>query len=172
MRNVAHTWELVPSHRDYDLGSGYFYALSTALPNVFADLHPAIARGTASAWLVNTVEPVLARVGGGLGYSFIPEAYLNFGWFGVVLVPAVIGYAVVRAVAWAERSSDPARLAALACFLPSLLFFARAETTMVVRPLLWYSVAPYALLHFVRRARTRRPRWTAGRVPPSPAPAP
>src|SRR5665811_539382 len=64
MKTVAYTLELVPSLRDYDNGLGYIYGLSTEIPNFLGSVHPAIARGTASDWLVSTVAPWNAAQGG------------------------------------------------------------------------------------------------------------
>ena len=62
------------------------------MPNLFWDIHPTIARGLACDWITETVDPFADLVGGGLGYSFIAEAYLNFGWFGVPIVTGIIGF--------------------------------------------------------------------------------
>lgn len=154
---IAHTLELVPSVRAFDMGASYLYALLTVFPNLFWDVHPSISRGTGSDWLVWTVDPVTAAAGGGLGFSVIAEAYLNFGWIGVPLVMGTIGFLVALLVRWMNSSPDPARVALVACILPKIMGLARAETTNVMRSLVWHGLLPYTAVLFVR-SLSRRPR--------------
>jgi hypothetical protein len=93
MAAVAYTYVLVPSSRRFDNGMSYAYASLTILPNLFWAIHPAIAHGTAQDWLIWTVDARGASKQGGLGYSCIAEAYLNFGWTGVVLIMTRLGSA-------------------------------------------------------------------------------
>jgi oligosaccharide repeat unit polymerase len=155
MQTVSYTIDLVPKTRGYDMGASYYYASLTVLPNLFWSVHPAIARGQASAWLVQTVDPYTAEQGGGLGYSFIAEAYLNFGWWGAFIVLGLIGFLFGSLVLWADLSDDIARLAVVASFLSFFLFFARGEASEVVRALVWYSVLPYLAVRFLGYARSR-----------------
>lgn len=150
MMTIAYTVDLVPSSRQFDNGLGYLYATLTVFPNFFWDIHPSIAHGTASSWLINTVNPYTAAHGGGYGYSFIAEAYLNFGWFGTVITLAVIGFLFARIVLWADNG-DPIRLATVGTFLVFFLFYARAEAAQIIRPLVWYSFFPYFLIRFASR---------------------
>jgi len=141
---VAYTIELVPARRAFDLGVGYLYALTPAFPSFFWDVHPVIARGTPADWLIWAVDPVTARLGGGLGFSFIAEAYLNFGTFGTPIVTAVFGFLLGAFVLWADRFYSPARMAAVATFTAFILFYARGDASVLMRPLLWYAGLPYA----------------------------
>ena len=145
LETVTHTIDLFPSTRPFDYGIGYGYTLLTLMPNVGWDTHPAVAHGSYSDWLINTVNPVAALLGGGLGYSFIAESFANFGWYGVVPLLALTGYLLVKMSDWATLTNDPARYAAVASFMAFFLFFARAESAMVIRPLVYYSLLPYAV---------------------------
>lgn len=156
MKTVAYTIDLVPVLRDYDMGLGYIYALLTIIPNMFWDIHPTIARGLAADWLVWTVDPIFASKGGGLGYSFIAEAYLNFGWTGSVIVLCIFGYLFGKLNAWSERSRSSLSLALVATFLSFFLFFARGESASIVRPLLWYSVIPYIAVYVTSLLKKRK----------------
>jgi oligosaccharide repeat unit polymerase len=142
---IAHTIELVPAKRPYDMGVGYLYDLLTIVPNIFGDLHPTVARGIPSYWLTWEVNPYVAQRGGGMGYSFIAEAYLNFGWIGAPLVIFFFGLGFASLQLWADRSGGPLEAAAVGCCISSVLFFARAEATLIVRPLVWYTLIPYLL---------------------------
>ncbi len=153
MATVAHTVELVPSARPYDCGAHYLYAASTLFPNLFWDVHPAVARGLLSSWLVWEVDPFFAQAGGSYDFSCIAEAYLNFGWIGVPAVMLVFGLLYSRFVLWAQRSGDPLRLAMVATYAVFVLKYARAEVSWIVRPLVWYALLPYALVLLIARLR-------------------
>jgi len=150
IRTVAHTLELVPDIRGYDFGVGYLNALFTVIPNLFWSIHPAMLRGTASNWITMTIDPISAYIGGGIGYSFIAESYLNFGWIGSPLVLFGFGFAYAKLVFWAQKSGDPARIAMLGSFLAFVLFFARSESVLVIRPLIWYALVPYLMVLSIR----------------------
>jgi oligosaccharide repeat unit polymerase len=155
MITIAFTLELVPRERAYDMGGTYAYGLLTVMPSLFWDRHPAVVHGVPSSWLVETVDPYLAAQGGGIGYSFIAEEFLNFGALGPPLISLLIGYLFGRFCLWAERGSA-ARLAVMASFLPHLLFFARGDFSDLPRALVWYGLGPYAACLLLERSlRTR-----------------
>jgi oligosaccharide repeat unit polymerase len=160
LKTSAYALELVPAVRGFDWGLGYVYAVSTVVPNVAWTVHPAVAHGLFSTWLVQTVDPVIAARGGGLGFSFIAEAYVNFGAFGGALALIVIGWLLGRLVEWSVARDDPSRLALMASFLAFFLIFARSESAVVFRPLVWYSLGPYLLVRALAAVR-RRLRATA-----------
>lgn len=155
MGTVSHTLDLVPNARDYDMGASYYYASLTLFPNLFWGIHPSIAHGTASKWLIWLVNPYIASRGGGLGFSIIAEAYLNFGWLGAPVVLGLIGFLYGKFVLWADRSYDPAKLAMVACFFAFFTLIARGESALITRPLLWYALGPYALIQIVLIWRKR-----------------
>jgi oligosaccharide repeat unit polymerase len=144
MQTVAYTITLVPSSHEYELGTSYAYAMLTIFPNLFWDVHPAIAHGMPSAWLVSTVDRYTATHGGSLGYSLIAEAYLNFGPLGVPVVLALGGLLYGKFILWANRPGMPARAALAACVACFFVFYAREDAASVARGLVWYAMAPYA----------------------------
>jgi oligosaccharide repeat unit polymerase len=146
MKTVAYTLELVPNVRGFEMGVGYFYALLTLVPNLFWKVHPAAAHGLPSDWLIWEVDPYIASLGGSFGFSFIAEAYLNFGWWGAPIILGVSGFLLGKFTLWAVRSGEPARIALLASFISFFLFYARAQATDIVRPLVWYSFIPYLVV--------------------------
>jgi oligosaccharide repeat unit polymerase len=150
--SLAYTLELVPNYRPYDLGAGYFYGAFSLVPSLFWARHPSVARGTYSKWLIESVDPVTADMGGGLGFSFIAEAFLNFGAVGAPFVCLLLGYGIARLWIWSERSRDPGGFAVVATLLPYLLFFARGEFMFIPRPFVWYGLVPYGAYLFLRRA--------------------
>jgi oligosaccharide repeat unit polymerase len=150
MATVAYTYVLVPSSRAFDNGVGYAYAMLTVLPNLFWPVHPTISHGTASDWLISTVDPFVAGKQGGMGYSCIAEAYLNFGWTGVVIVMSMVGF-VAGKLGVAARQEDCGRLALVATFTAFALRFPRDESTSLVRAFVWYSFLPYVSARLVSR---------------------
>jgi oligosaccharide repeat unit polymerase len=154
--DVAYTIELVPSVRDYDYGVSYFYAVLTLIPNVFGDLHPSKAHGTLSDWLIWTVDPTTAAAGGGIGFTYIAEAFVNFGWAGPPLVLVAIGFGLALFFQWANSSGNPLKIAMFACYLNFVLRLPRDETQSVLRPLLWYAFLPYLASVVLARAKPQR----------------
>lgn len=153
MSTVAYTVELVPTARPLDGGVSYLYALLAGFPNVGWSVHPTMAHGTLSAWLVHTVMPDTAAHGGGLGYSFIAEAYENFGWFGAPLVLFGTGWIVGRLSEAVRGRCSPALLALTATSLLSVILYARSETADLVRNICWYSIMPYLLVRLLSGVR-------------------
>jgi hypothetical protein len=159
---TAETMELVPATRPFDLGSSYLYALLAVVPNVAWDLHPSVAHGTPSTWYIWAVDPGTAAVGGGRGYSFVAEAYFNFGSF-APLATLAFGFFLGTLWKWVERQPNEAKDAFLATYLVFLLPYVRADSMVVVRPLVWYAGLPYATASLILRRATRpaRPWWRA-----------
>jgi len=155
LRNVAYTISLIPKERNYDFGQSYIYALLTIMPNLFWRVHPTIQRGTFSDWLVNRVNPYIAERGGGYGFSFIAEAYANFGWLGCLIVMLVLGIFIGKLSIYTEETKNPFLFAVIACFLPQLMFFTRGESALLIRTFAWYSLIPYILAISLFKAKVK-----------------
>jgi oligosaccharide repeat unit polymerase len=156
---IAHTIELVPEVRDYDYGQSYLYAGLAILPNLGGGVHTAKEHGFLADWLVTSLAPEYAARGGGWGFSFIAEAYANFGLYGTPIALAVIGYLLSSLFAWAQASSDPAKIAMVAACLCNCLLYARGESALLLREMVWYGLIPYlcvGLLTVKRRAASSR----------------
>lgn len=155
---VGYTVELVPQSRPFDYGGSYWLGILTLAPNLFWDVHPAIARGTPNDWLARTVDPYEAAHGGALGYSFIAEAYLNAGWAGVILVPGLLGFAFARLAGSVASTTDLAKMACAAAVLAATLKYARSDCTEIVRGVVWFSAIPYAMAKALRHGRPKKGR--------------
>jgi len=160
MSTTAYTMDLVPSDRAFEYGQTYLFAALTIVPNVFGTpLHPAIEHGTASEWLARTVSYQGAAAGGGIGYSFIAEAYLNFGWMGPPLVMILMGFLLAAMECYAARSTSPAAAALMGVILYFALIYARAESSNIVRAIVWCGFMPLGVLAlFVDPKRRERRR--------------
>lgn len=151
--SVADTVALVPQSHPFDWGMSYVFALANALPILKTyQLRPYQGLGD---WLTWQVLPQEAAMGVGTAFTFIAEAYFNFGWFGGPLLVGLMGFGVVRFILWAERSADPAKLVVVAFFMTHLLFFARGESITLSRPMLWYALVPYLAILLLRHFRSR-----------------
>jgi O-antigen polysaccharide polymerase Wzy len=168
---LADTYELVPTTRPLNMGTGYLTSALSPFSFVFnADFTggyeaPAI-------WIVQTRYPQRVAAGAYLGFSAIGEAYLEFSWIGVFVVMAVLGYILVRILAIAD-SGDLRWLLALAILVLYLPHFARGSSDELGRPLFRYAFLPVMAATIVTRSRSRRrtvPRSSfSGLRPVSPA---
>lgn len=161
LSTIVYTVELVPQVRPYDWGLGYLTALTTVIPNLFWDIHPAQKRGAPTEWLINQVDPYVARFGGGIGFSMIAEAYLNFTWYGAPFFMLFLGFTVGSFVLWVLERPDSLRLATEASLISFVLFFARADSHMIMRPLFWMCLIPYLIVSYLGRPTSLRVRATS-----------
>jgi oligosaccharide repeat unit polymerase len=155
MFTIAYTIDLVPRTRAYEMGASYYYGLLTVFPNLFWKVHPTIVRGLEERWLIENVVPSSTPRIETYTFSFIAEAYLNFGRWGAPIFLGLLGFLFGSLVLWADRSGDIARLAMVAVFLVYFIFLPKAETALVARGLAWYSVLPYLAVRFLDYARSR-----------------
>lgn len=146
---IGHTIDLVPTSRPYDYGASYAWGALTLVPNFFWEVHPTIAHGSPNTWLAQTVDREAAARGGGLGYSFLAEAYLNAGWIGVILASAILGFAFAKLAAWVSISGEPAKVAFAAVILAVSLKYVRSDCYEIIRAVVWYALCPYALVRMI-----------------------
>jgi oligosaccharide repeat unit polymerase len=140
---ISYTLQLIPDYRPFALGSTYFYAFTSIFPNFFWDLHPAVEYGSLARWLIKTVDPSVFLRGGGLGYSFMAEAYANFGWiFGAFFV-GVVGFFMAKLTLWAKGRGDNAKIAVVAICMANILLWSRGDATVVFRPLFYCAFLAY-----------------------------
>ena len=151
---LAYVIELVPDARGFDFGMSYLWAVGSVIPNLSGELHPS-ARRSLEMWLVSTVDPYQAAHGGGKGFSVLAEAYVNFGWIGIVAIMWLVGTGFARLTRWADTTHDPAVWAAIACLLLVAPKLARAESLEIVRAIVWYSVGLYAACSLLQRKQRK-----------------
>ena len=156
MGTIAHTLKLIPQERPFAMGSTYAYAASTVIPNFFWDLHPAVKYGSLGRWLTMTVAPDTFSIGGGLGYSFIAEAYANFGWLGTPFIMGMIGFTMARLTSWSAGREDYGRIAVVSLCIAIMLFWTRADVTVFSRNLYYYVLPPYIIFLYIRKKLHQR----------------
>jgi oligosaccharide repeat unit polymerase len=142
---VIFVQDLVPLERDLGWGESYYQALLSMLPGSVVGDHFR-SRETEESWLCHAVSPETARAGGGLGFSFIAEAYMNFG-IGAPLFLGITGFFLGRFAAWVHALGRSSRLAFAACAISILLFSARASSLSFLRRIITLCVVPYAVLY-------------------------
>jgi hypothetical protein len=157
---VVYTLDLVPALRPFAWGETYLASLEAAIPGL------GMERETEEVWLTYLVSPETASISGGLGFSFIAEAYLNFG-IGAPVALGLAGFLLGSFAGWSHAAGRSGRLAFAACVISIMLFSARASSLSFVRRILVLCVIPcvaVALLRFLeaRHAsqRLRLRAWT------------
>lgn len=145
---VVFTMDLVPAVRDFAWGETYLASLEAAIPG------QGYGRDTEEVWLTYLVSPETASVGGGLGFSFMAEAYLNFGVFAPAVL-ALAGFFLGGFAGWSHAAGRSGRLAFAACVISIMLFSARASSLSFVRRVLVLCVIPYAALVVLRFLEAR-----------------
>jgi len=166
---IGWTLERVPSQRPFDWGASYLSALRTIVPNLGEGKHVAVERSLAS-WLTREVDPEFDARGGSVGFSFIAEAYLNFGPVGAVLFLGALGVLLSFLVSWAYSGREPARLVVVATLCSSMLIFVRGEFLYQSRMIAWYAFLPYCTLRALSylslrdRLAPRQSRQSIGRL--------
>ena len=158
MSTVVWTMQLVPLVRPFALGMTYLVGILVMVPNVFSQgRHPALTMSgydISDFWLVREIDPLFADRGGSFGFSFIAEAYLNFGWAGIIFL-GILGFLYGKFVDWGVRDRDPAKMAVIAIFVSFFLFYARGASEMIFRPFLWYSMLPYLWMKYLNYLRKK-----------------
>lgn len=83
-------------------GLSYLKAPVTFIPRILFPGRPPVL----SEWYVATFHPELAAQGGGMGFFFLGEAYLNFGLLGIVGVMFLAGVVFRCATVYVRRHLD------------------------------------------------------------------
>lgn len=164
LRPLIETLALVPRSFEFRHGGSYLDAVASAVPNLGASLRtlsPADEQLAPNLWITAVVEPSTFAAGGGLGYSGIAEPYLNFGYTGILVWFAALGYVLARLDATASESNRVG-IAVRALFLVAVVTTVRNDMTNFVRPFFWPLLLMCglltidALLHRVTRTRAYR----------------
>ena len=152
MRSVAWTMELVPNVRPFALGMTYLVGFMVLIPNIFGvGRHPALTISgydIPDFWLVSEIDPDFFERGGSFGFSFIAEAFLNFGW-GAPIALGLIGLIYGKYIGWSLNDRNPVKIALAATFASFFLFYARQASELMIRPSIYYVLVPYLLIKFL-----------------------
>lgn len=153
---VAWTMYLVPNEVPFGWGISFLYSATSIFPNLFFELHPS-AEHALGPWLTRRVAPEIAAVGGGMGYSFFAELYYNFGLIGGTPFALAAGCVVSWVSKLGESSrSSPVWIAIVGVLISFLPFYARADSSLLFRPLAWFIIAPCLVAWVLSTARNAR----------------
>lgn len=141
---LVRSLELVPGRYDYFRGKTYVDAVARVVPNILIRRDDAIV---SSVWLTEETSERKTAGKGGLGFSIVAEAYINFGAMGAPLVLLLIGLAH----GWAERvlTRPRLRLELFALFMVAqlgLLVHVRNSAVLYLRGTVWMSCIVMAML--------------------------
>ncbi len=137
---------------DHVNGETYLASLLRIFPNLFWDVHPAAKVS------VDSVFKSFVTSYGGIGSSFIAEAYYNFGYYSIIFMP-IIGWLLYKLFVTMANSAinNDIGKGFLSIYIFSFtLFFIRSDTTPFWRNLVYYGVIPYYAYLIIRNSLKRR----------------
>ena len=131
----------VPDTRNYTFGQDYFVAFFQAIPltvHLSSYLRDYLY---SSQWLSRYTilnQAIYWRKYGtakGTGSTILTEAYMNFGLFGIIIIPFILGLLATRMDSVANRMKGPEDLAMIACIAQALFWWTRNTVCAVPRTL-------------------------------------
>lgn len=142
-----------PSVIPFNDGATYYNSLTSLIPNLFWDVHPAAGGG------VDQVFNSFLMNNSGMGSSFIIETYYNFGYYGLLIIP-FFGFLVGKmyfGILRASHENNYLKLFVWISLIPIFLWFIRSETITFWRNFGYYIIFPLVLIilysAFVKKKR-------------------
>lgn len=133
---------------DHQLGASYVRALGNMIP----DIAGGGAVLTPSQWYASVYHPSNFAIGGGVGFSFVGEAYLNFGHAGPPILGMIAGAALRLWHTLTLRSGSVLGVTAYAASLPALFLLVRTDMSSFLLALTFGAIAPVSLAWIANRA--------------------
>lgn len=127
------TMQLIPNQFGLRYGKSYFYALLSVFPNLFGGTHISVKHAGLALWLKTTLN-----MSYGPGFSMPAEAYYNFGWFGIVIMP-LFGYLISKILEEENRNESSLRLFVMMSAFVVLFSIPRRDTMTAIRNGLYYT---------------------------------
>lgn len=144
---LIETMKFVPSTEPFRYGKSYIYSFATIVPNLgFWKVHPAVKEAGLAKWLPNKLGLTY-----GTGFSMFAEAYINFGYFGFIMI-YWLGYLFAYIFGYlnnAIRSGDYVIAAAILIFFNETLGLPRAQTVDIMRSI-YFIIIP--LIFYCKRS--------------------
>lgn len=143
-----------PSVIPYQFGMSYINSILMLFPNVFWEVHPAAAVNT------DIIFSGFLTQYGGIGSSFIAEAYWNFGQFSFIFIFFIgnlLGLITKKIAMYAEKGNVIKFF--LFIHVARIVFtYVRSDTVSFWRNFVYYGVVPIVLVYlieqFARKSRT------------------
>jgi oligosaccharide repeat unit polymerase len=135
---------------DLRLGSTYLSAIGVLVPRALWPDRPK----SLPEWYVTTHYQSLARAGGGLAFSPVAEAYMNFGLGGVLAVFVFVGIAAVRFESFlaSQLPRDRTWVLGYALLAPWLVLFYRLDFGSFLKLGILYTLLLFLFLRVLNRA--------------------
>jgi len=150
----------------YLFGLSYLRAPIAFIPRILFPGRPPML----GEWYVTTFHPELSEQGGGMGFFFLAEAYLNFGVPGIIAVMGLAGVILRCAAGYLRRHRDiPATALLYAAFISWIPSGLRVDFATAVKGFLefYFAVILLAVLYSRGwRAPTGRVVAVKGEQPP------
>lgn len=151
LHQVAHIYSMTPSVVPYQNGDTYSYFLVALIPRAIWPNKPATGNANnffAVAYGVSTEEGVKTST---FGVSLLGESFINFGWFGVVLVMMVVGMVLgLLEFMFAGPQSGPGGAAVFIAFFIFFLNGIGSSAEMMFGGILQNLICGTALLWWAR----------------------
>lgn len=129
----------------FNKGASYLNSLLMLFPNLFWDVHPAAASNT------DIVFRRFLTQYGGIGSSFIAEAYYNFGFLCILLAPLfgiLIGILTKNIIKY-SRQNNYSKFYLYIYVAQFTLFYVRSDTVSFWRNFVYYGVIPLCFLKLI-----------------------
>ncbi|MCB9753279.1 MAG: O-antigen polysaccharide polymerase Wzy [Myxococcales bacterium] len=153
---VVRAMDIVPSRYDYFYGSTYVHAVARVVPNLrFSQRRWGFV---SSIWITRETAPDRFARQGGIGFSVVAEAFINFGVLGAPALLLVIGLIHGWCERWlAGRVVDVVGACVFLIIEVGLLTHVRNSTVLYLRNSLWMiTLLLAALVPFFVWFRARR----------------
>lgn len=121
------TMQIIPNKIGFHHGESYFFALLSVFPNIFGGTHISVKYAGLPKWLQETL-----RLPYGPGFSAPAEAFYNFGWYGMFVMP-IIGYFAYKLLSDDKKRNNALHLFVMIASFTVLFSFPRREMLTFVR---------------------------------------
>ena len=121
------TMQIIPNKIDFHHGESYFFALLSVFPNIFGGTHISVKYAGLPKWLQETLNLPY-----GPGFSAPAEAFYNFGWYGIFVMP-IIGFFAYKLLSDDKKTQNALRLFVMIATFTVLFSFPRREMLTFIR---------------------------------------
>jgi len=137
---LADIMERVPTSTPHVLGITYPQSFAVLVPQVLWPDRPLAA----GEWYAATFYPSVWRAGGAFAFSPVAEAYLNFGYAGVLLLSCLFGSLVGEGELRLARvrALSPWGIAAYALLVPWMLLLSRLDSATLLKSVGLFTMGP------------------------------
>lgn len=139
-----------PSVVPYNYGLSYLNNVFMLIPNLFWDVHPGASSNTDIIF-----SGSLTRYGG-IGSSFIAEAYFNFGSLSILLMPifGLFLYYLSNQTKIASNRNDILKLFLMLYISSFVLFYIRSDIFSFSRNLIYKGIVPLIFIKYFTQKRS------------------